>query len=154
MIKLKPILFILLINFTTATVAENSSNDPRSENQPFIIENAWISEAPPNSKVMVAYLTITNPSTEDIELTSASSALYSSIEFHETVHRDGLARMLRHESIPISANSSVHFKRGGKHLMLFNPTRRLKAGDTVEVTLSTNKNQTQSLFIPVKKSQL
>jgi copper(I)-binding protein len=118
-----------------------------------VVENAWIAEAPPVSKVMVAYMTITNPSSKDIEIVSAESAIYSSIEFHETIHQDGLARMVWHEVIPVAANSSVDFKRGGKHLMLFNPNRPLKAGDRVTIKFTTKNNKTLSSDITVKKAQ-
>ena len=117
------------------------------------ISNAWIAEAPPVSKVMVAYMSISNSSDEDLEIIHASSDSYSSIEFHETIHEDGMARMVRHDSLQIDAKSSIELKRGGPHLMLFNPTRRLKAGDSVEIELTLYNRQTISISVPVKKAQ-
>ena len=118
-----------------------------------VIENAWIAEAPPVSKVMVAYMTISNSSDEDLEIIHASSETYSSIEFHETVHEDDMARMIRHDSLQIDAHSSIELKRGGPHLMLFNPVRRLRAGDEVEIELTLYNRQTISISVPVKKTQ-
>ncbi len=117
------------------------------------IENAWISEAPPVSKVMVAYLTISNKGNEAIDITKAESDLYSSIEFHETIHKDGMARMIRHASLNIPANGRLELKRGGPHLMLFNPRKHLKAGDTVSIKLSTDNNTTKTILVTVKKAQ-
>ena len=117
------------------------------------VKNAWIAEAPPVSKVMVAYLTIENNSAEDIIIVKAESDLYSSIEFHETRHEDGMARMLRHDSLLIPANGHLILKRGGKHLMLFNPVRRLKAGDNVSINLTTKNNVKKIIHVTVKKSQ-
>ena len=117
------------------------------------VKNAWIAEAPPVSKVMVAYLTIENNSAEDIIIVKAESDLYSSIEFHETRHGDGMARMLRHDNLLIPANGHITLKRGGKHLMLFNPVKRLKAGDNVSINLTTKNNVKKIIHITVKKSQ-
>lgn len=117
------------------------------------VENAWIAEAPPVSKVMVAYMTINNTSNEAIDLTNAESDLYSSIEFHETIHEDGMARMVRWGKLTIPANGSIELKRGGKHFMLFNPTKHLKAGDTVNIKLTTNNNKTKTISVTVEKAQ-
>ncbi|NOQ87320.1 MAG: copper chaperone PCu(A)C [Gammaproteobacteria bacterium] len=117
------------------------------------VENAWIAEAPPVSKVMVAYMTINNTGNEAIDLTNAESDLYSSIEFHETIHEDGMARMVRWGKLTIPANGSIELKRGGKHFMLFNPTKHLKAGDTVNIKLTTNNNKTKTISVTVEKAQ-
>ena len=117
------------------------------------IENAWIAEAPPVSRVMVAYMTLKNTGPNNIEIIDAESDLYSSIEFHETLHEDGMARMIRHASLEISAYNSLELKQGGPHLMLFNPTKRLKAGDTVDIKLMTKNNITKTISVPVKKAQ-
>lgn len=124
-----------------------------ADNPSLTVENAWIAEAPPVSKVMVAYMTIKNTGPKAIEIVRAESDLYSSIEFHETIHEDGMARMVRHESLNISANNKLELKRGGPHFMLFNPTKQLKAGDTVKIKLITKNNETKTVSIPVKKAQ-
>jgi len=117
------------------------------------IADAWIAEAPPVSKVMVAYMTVINTGSKAIEIIRAESDLYSSIEFHETIHKDGMARMIRHNSLNISANNKLELKRGGPHLMLFNPAKRLKAGDTVNIKFTTNNNTTKTISVAVKKAQ-
>lgn len=117
------------------------------------VEDAWISEAPPVSKVMVAYMTIINNGDKPIAITNAGSYTYSSIEFHETIHEDGMARMVRYGEIPIPAHGKVQFKRGGKHFMLFNPTKHLKAGDIVKMKLTTSDKKTKVISVPVEKAQ-
>jgi len=136
-------LFIILCFFNAAY-----ANDSQLS-----VEDAWIAEAPPVSKVMVAYMTLRNSGEDPIEIIAAESDIYSSIEFHETVHEDGLAKMLRHGSLKILPNQSLQLKRGGKHLMLFNPTKRLKTGDIVTIHLTMKNNICQSISVPVKKSQ-
>ena len=117
------------------------------------IEEAWIAEAPPVSKVMVAYMTIINTGPQTIDIIDADSDVYSSIEFHETVYEDGMARMIRHDSLNIPAGERLVLKRGGPHFMLFNPARQLSAGDTVDITLTTKNHETKTVSIAVKKAQ-
>lgn len=144
--SLTTIVSLLVLFFTLAS--------PVSADKPLLtIENAWIAEAPPVSKVMVGYLTISNNTSEKIEVTRAVSDLYSSIEFHETKHEKGMARMIRHESLIVPANDKLLLKRGGNHLMLFNPEQRLKAGDKVEITFTLSNGSTQIINFPVKKPQ-
>jgi copper(I)-binding protein len=118
-----------------------------------LIEDAWIAEAPPVSKVMVAYMTIINSGSDTVDIVRAQSELYSSIEFHETIYQDGMARMIQHDSLNIPADDRLVLKRGGLHFMLFNPTKILLAGDTVDITLTTKNNGTMNVSIPVKKAQ-
>ena len=143
---------ILLIFFS---VISNplSADEIDNQNPGLVIQDAWIAEAPPVSKVMVAYMTVKNTGPKAIEIIRAESDIYSSIEFHETVHEDGMARMIRHDSLNISANSRLELKRGGPHLMLFNPVKVLKAGDTVKIKLTTKDNRSKTISVAVKKAQ-
>ena len=118
-----------------------------------VIENAWIAEAPPVSKVMVSYMTLKNTGPEKVEIINAASEQYSSIEFHETIHKDGMAMMIRHEKLIIPAAGKLEMKRGGPHLMLFNPVKPLIAGDTVSITFTTSDNTSVTVLVTVKKAQ-
>ena len=145
---MKQIILTAIILFISAFISPVHADEAG-----LTVENAWISEAPPVSKVMVAYMTISNKSNEAIDIIKAESDLYSSIEFHETIHEDGMARMVRWDKIIIPANDSIQLKRGGKHFMLFNPTKHLKAGDTVKMKLTTSDKKTKIISVPVEKAQ-
>lgn len=141
-------LLTLFSIFTLPVYAEEDANEPC-----ITIQNAWIAEAPPVSKVMVAYLTIINETSEEIKIARAKSELYSSIEFHETKHENGIARMIRHQSLTIPANNKLILQRGGTHLMLFNPTKALKANDEVKIIFTLSNGSTQYINAPVKKAE-
>lgn len=143
-VKILASLLFSLFSFTHIAFADISELN---------IKNAWIAEAPPVSKVMVAYMTITNTGKEAIEITAAESDLFSSIEFHETIDKDGMARMVRHKSLSIPPGGHLELKRGGPHLMLFNPVKRLIADDTVNIKLSTKKQATKTIEVAVKKAR-
>jgi len=140
-----PAVLILLITvFINPLYADDSD---------LIIKNAWIAEAPPVSKVMAAYMTINNTGKTAIDIIKAESDEFSSIEFHETVYHDGMAKMVRYDEITVPSNDSVQFKRGAIHFMLFNPRKRLKAGDAVSIKLTTKNSATKTISVTVKKAQ-
>ena len=98
-------------------------------------------------------MTLKNTGSTAIEIIHAESESYSSIEFHETVHEDGMARMIRHNSLKIPADSRLELKRGGPHFMLFNPVSAFRAGDTVNINLTTKDNNIKTITVTVKKAQ-
>ena len=144
--------FILFFFSFLNSIYADAPNDEASEVNHLVIEDAWIAEAPPVSKVMVAYMRLKNTGTETIEIIHAESDLYSSIEFHETIHENGLARMIRHDTLSIPANNKLELKPGGPHIMLFNPTKRLTAGSTADIKLTTKNNKIITVTVPVKKA--
>ena len=149
----KPLITATILAFSLLFIQHSNAASDNKPNTALSVDDAWIAEAPPNSHVMVGYITINNTTNDTIEIIKAESDLYSSIEFHETVHEDGMARMLRHGSLTIPAHGSTELKRGGKHLMLFNPKKHLTAGDNVAITLTTTDKTTMIINIKVEKSK-
>lgn len=107
------------------------------------IDRAW---ARPSSQVpgggmggmemltSAAYLTIRNDGPED-RLTAAESDIAKSVEIHETKMDGGMATMRQVDSIAIPANASVDLKPGSYHIMLIQPVRDLKPGDSFSLTI-------------------
>jgi len=116
------------------------------------IENAWISEAPPMSKVMAAYMKIQNPGNKPVQIDKVSSPDFSSIEMHRTVIKNGIASMLRERNIRIPAHGSFEFKPGHYHLMMFNPKKSFKAGDSSQLTFTLASGQSATFKVTVKKA--
>ena len=150
--KNSPLITLILFLSSLNSVFADATNHEANDEKRLVIEDAWIAEAPPVSKVMVAYMRLKNTGTETIEIIHAESDLYSSIEFHETIHENGLARMIRHDTLHIPANNRLELKPGGPHIMLFNPTKRLTAGNRVNIKLTTKNNKIKTVTVPVKKA--
>ena len=93
--------------------------------------NGWINVAPPTVKVLAGYVMIHNQGDDPLELLSAQSSAFEKIEFHNTVLTDGVASMLKQDTISIPAQSAFSFAPGGMHLMLFNKRLPLNSGDVV-----------------------
>lgn len=78
--------------------------------------------------VSAGYMTLINDSDEVVSITSVASPQFDSVEMHETIIEDGIARMRPIEALVIAPGSTVKFERGGKHLMLMQPSESI---DTV-----------------------
>lgn len=118
-----------------------------------VVKNAWVREAPPVSPVLAGYMTIENHTGKTVELTAVKSSAFQKIEIHRTIHKDGVASMEAQNSLPIKAEGKVKLKPGGTHLMLINPTKKLKAGDTVTFTLVFANGSKSIVGAPVKKAR-
>jgi len=116
------------------------------------IEDAWIREAPPVSRVQAAYATFKNSQADDVELIKATSPAFAKIEFHKTISENGLTKMQAQASVTIPAKGNAELKPEGMHMMLFNPVNPVRAGNKIEFHFTfSNGNTTSSSFI-VKKA--
>lgn len=95
----------------------------------------WIREAPPNAPVRAGYVELLNAGDAELVVTGARSEAFGAIEIHEMAGEGDMMRMRRLRDLTMAAGETVSLEPGGKHLMLFRPTRPLAAGDVVEVVL-------------------
>ena len=143
LLSLLSLIFVLLLTLSSCLSPKSS----------IVIEDAWIREAPPNATAMAGYMRIVNSSDDNIILHSANSATFSSIEFHRSVNKDGVYRMIPQLHLHIPSNSTFELKPGDYHLMLFNPKQQLKQGDEVSISLTFSEQQVIETVVPVKKAQ-
>jgi hypothetical protein len=54
---------------------------------------------------------------------------------HNTVHENGVMSMHPVEALEVPAGGEVAFVPGGRHIMLYHPTRPYRAGDKVTLDL-------------------
>ena len=105
-----------------------------------IITNAWIQEAPPNTKIMAGYMSLTNNSNEPVTIRSITSQSFRKIEPHRTLYKDGIAKMASLKKLTVPEQGSITFKPGSYHLMMFSPEKPLLSGDTVTVSFQLDKH--------------
>lgn len=117
-----------------------------------VIKDPWVREAPPVSPVLAGYMVIENHTGSTQELTAVTSSAFQKIEIHKTVFKDGMASMEGQNKLPVAAEGRVVLKPGGTHLMLINPAKRLKAGDSVSLVLQFASGKKAIVSVPVKKA--
>ena len=96
------------------------------------------------------YVTLTNPSTREQSLVSASSDAAKTVELHQTTSEAGVMKMRPVTSIRIPPGGKVEMKPGGYHVMLIGLTHDLKPGDKVPVTLKFDQGPEVQVEAPVK----
>ncbi|MFN9014390.1 MAG: copper chaperone PCu(A)C [Hyphomonadaceae bacterium] len=65
---------------------------------------------------------------------AVASPAFKRVEMHDSVTEGGMKTMVKLDTLDLPAKSAIKFAPGGKHLMLFEPTKELKDGDQVKVT--------------------
>ena len=89
---------------------------------PLVATDVVVTQPMPGMQMSAAYLTLTNHSDDIIRITRVASPQFESVQLHESIVEDGVARMRAMPALEIPARQSVTLKRGGKHLMLMRPT--------------------------------
>jgi len=113
------------------------------------VTGGWVREAPPTSRVLAAYMRISNLTETALTVTGITSPDFDSAELHRTVVEEGVARMLPVPELTIPAAGSVLLEPGGLHLMLFDPVRPLLQGDSVTLVLHRSDGICITLSVPV-----
>ena len=117
-----------------------------------MVHDAWIPEMPPVSRVHAGFASFHNASDKVIEITSISSPDYARIEMHLSKHVDGMSLMIPQKSLFVQSKKMLILENGSYHLMMFKPARKLKSGDTVQLTMQLSNGSKQTFTATVKKS--
>ena len=125
---------LLLLPLLLLAVAGCSSSGGASTGS-LTVSGAWV-RVPSVPGTTAAYMTITNGTSADDALMSASSTAATDVSIHETTTDSGMTGMHMVPSIKIPAGQTVELKPGGYHIMLMGVIGDLKAGSTVELVLT------------------
>ncbi len=118
-----------------------------------MVHNAWVRSAPPNAKVLAAYMEIINKSDVPSALTSVSSSLFGKVQMHKTEMQDGMLKMINQKQLDIPAGGALTLEPGGYHLMLMNPKSVLPVGKQVDLELKFDNGLTLNVNAPVRKAK-
>jgi copper(I)-binding protein len=88
---------------------------------PLVISDIVITAPMPGRQMSAGYLSLTNNTDEAIRISRVVSPQFETVEIHESLLEDGVAKMRRIAELSIPPNSTVSLARGGKHLMLMRP---------------------------------
>jgi len=100
------------------------------------IQDPWVQAAPPNVKVLAAYLEIKNSGEKPRILTNVSSPAFDEVGIHQSVMHGNMVHMEQLKELTIPPHASVVLKPGEMHLMLTGAKKPLNIGDQVPMTLT------------------
>ncbi len=89
---------------------------------PLVATELVVTRPMPGTGMSAAYLSLTNNTEKTISITRVTSAQFASVQLHESMLENGVARMRALPELEIPAGQTLTLQRGGKHLMLIRPT--------------------------------
>ena len=90
-------------------------------NAPLVATDVIVTRPLPGTQVSAGYLQLANNTPATITIDRVTSPDFGSVEMHESLLENGIARMRALQAVSIPANQTIRFERGGKHLMLMQP---------------------------------
>ncbi len=117
------------------------------------VHDAWVRSAPPNAKVLAAYMVIMNKSGEQRALTAVSSSKFEKIEMHKTEIHEGMMKMVPQKQLSIPAGGALTLEPGGYHLMLINPESVPQEGEHINFELHFDNGKVINVSAPVRKGR-
>jgi copper(I)-binding protein len=137
---------VLAISFAVFSSAAQTKSPPPS----LAVSGAWLRAAAP-TQVTGGYAVLENRSDTPISVTAVRSTVAKTIELHTVIERDGMMRMQRVEKFTVPARGKVELTPGGYHLMLFDVTRALNAGDRVTLTFVLDGGRELDVTFEIRK---
>ena len=123
--QLRTLTVILAIVFSSLVSAESWLD----------ISDASVRKPIPGMANTAGYMTVHNPSDNDITLVAANSELAKIVEFHNHVMSDGIMKMVKLDQVIIPAGQSLTFESGGLHLMFLGLNNKVSKKEMVSVSL-------------------
>ncbi|MFC7298991.1 copper chaperone PCu(A)C [Herminiimonas aquatilis] len=129
-------------NNATGASAASSTSMPT-------VTGAWARATAPGQMVGAVYMTIASPVGARLQKIETSAA--KMVEVHAMEHQNGIMRMRAVPSLHLAAGATVDLAPGGMHLMLMGLKQPLKAGDTLQLTMTftTDKLAANTLVVDV-----
>ena len=116
------------------------------------VANAWVRTADAKAKANAGYMTLINDAAEDVKLVAVESSAFEKVEMHEMAIVDGFMKMREINDLVIPAKGQTMFKPGGWHLMMKGPKQSLVSGQKIDMTLTFDSGDTQTVTVAVAGS--
>ena len=114
-----------------------------------VVERPWSRASIGTMRPGVAYLTIRNNGEAPAILTGVATPAAKRPEVHESVIKDGVARMRPAGRVTIPPGATVRLRPGGLHIMLMELTRPLEEGAMLPLTLEFEATGPLKVDVPI-----
>lgn len=125
----------LLLSLSLTALSALSAGSARAQT---IATDPWVRATVAGQKATGLFVELKSPTAA--RLTAGSSPVAASVEIHEMSMDGGVMRMRAINALPLPAGQAVMLKPGGYHVMLLGLKDEVKAGDTVPVTLTIQRD--------------
>ncbi len=112
---------------------------------PLTASDVVVTRSVPGMPMSAGYFKLTNNSGQAISISHVTSPQFASVQMHETIIKDEVARMVPLETLILQPGETVSFEPGGKHLMLMRPaddidsvTLKFFAGESLLLSVNTD----------------
>jgi copper(I)-binding protein len=111
------------------------------------VSGAWARATVPGQSVGAAYMKIDSPF--NATLIGIESDVSQSAEVHTMRHQNGVMQMRAQKQLDVPAGQRVELVPGGAHLMLLGLKKPLKAGETLQLTMTFVDSAGARIVVPV-----
>lgn len=111
-----------------------------------VVEGGWIRPPMPGMGMTAGYARLANNGPKPLTVEQVASPDFAETELHRTLVEDGLSRMRPGLPLMLAPGAVQSLEPGGYHLMLFEPARSLKSGDSVQVEFRCRTQTMQAPF--------
>jgi len=124
--RIRPLAFAPLAALALAACAKEEE---------LYVDKSWVVLAAVPGNPAAAYFTIHGgPAADALISVSTEPAIKS--EMHESMAKDGMTAMAPLTTVPVPAKSTVEFKPGGRHVMLYELRSTVKPGGILRLQLN------------------
>jgi periplasmic copper chaperone A len=127
---------MMVLNLLSAFILVGSVSAASPPDVVFEDARAYLPMA--GGRATAGYIEIKNASAQDAKVEIVSAEGFKAAEIHETYETDGKMSMRKIENLTVQSKGQDALVPGGKHIMLFDPTRKFKEGELIQVTLKVN----------------
>ncbi len=116
-----------------------------------IISDAWVRATPPGKMMTAAYASLENVSKDVITITGVSAEVAGHTSLHETRIERDRSTMRPVAKLSIKAGERVSLKPGGLHIMLMKLSEPLTDGQSIDICLELENNDSLCSAFSVAK---
>ena len=135
---------LFIIAFTLISSASGASDT-------LIISDAWVRATPPGKMMTAGYASLENVSKEVITITGVSAEAAGHTSLHETRIERDRSTMRPVARLSIEAGERVSLKPGGLHIMLMKLSESLTDGQSIDICLELENNDSLCSAFSVAK---
>lgn len=142
-------LALALVASTLPSAARAADPAPKHDVATLKIAHAWIRLLPAGLPA-AGYMDVANTGDTSRKLVSVDSDDFGHVMLHQSMQSSGMSHMRHVDGIDIPAHGKATLAPGGYHVMLMQPKRALKVGETVTLVLHFADGATQAVAFAVK----